>query len=337
MCKKYLLRFTPLEPYFLGGENTFRVDEANRYFASSLPVPTASTIIGALRYMLLELTGTLNTDGRYTDEQKAACDAVIGPKSYRVGGDNNFGKLLSVSPVFLTDGKDFYIKTPRNCKSSCTETQYQAIALSTERYTTSFATPIRLPLAGEFSAKNTVSDQSYMRLSDGLIFNDLFLQVEKVGISKAKLDKAFFKKAYISLKEGFSFAVIAEFEDDVLVQDTFCYMGRERSVFLLKAEPTDISIEEEIQTALAARTNTTFYYVFGDTFVQEQPTFSDYAMFQTAHVRILQSKIERSTLRVTCANEFYHLIRAGSICYADDIRNNFENNYGYNKIIKVEV
>lgn len=337
MSKKYLLRFTPLEPYFLGGENTFRVDERNKYFASSLLIPTATTILGALRYALLELTGTLNTNGKYTQLQKQTCDALIGPKSYCVGGENTFGKIKSISPVFLTDGEAFYVKTPLNCKASCIQTQYQAMELSQERYNTSYGNSIRFPVAGEYSTKDTVSDQSYMRLSDGKIFDDLFLQEERVGIAKSKHDKAFFKKTYILLKEGFSFAAIAEFEEDTPIRNTFCYMGREKSAFLLQAAETDIDIEAEIRTSLLKRTTTPFHYVFGDTFVQEEQSYSDFALLQTAYVRMLQSNIESSVLKVTCVNEFFQLIRAGSVLYADDIRNSFETNFGYNKIIKVEV
>lgn len=337
MSKKYLLRFTPLEPYFLGGENTFRVDERNKYYASSLLIPTASTIIGTLRFTLLELAGVLNTDGKYTAEEKRICDLLIGAGSYSVGRPNSFGKIKSISPVFLSDGKDIYIKTPQNCKASCVGDHYMAIELSQERYCTSFENPIRLPLPGEYSVKSTVSEESYMRLFDGKIVTDLFSWVERVGIAKAKSDKAFFKKRYVSLKKGFSFAVVADLEDDVPLRETFCHMGREKAAFLLSAEETDIDIDLEIQTALSSRTNTAFNYAFGDTFVFENQTFSDFAMLQTVYVRMLRSRVEGDALKVTCANDFYQLMRAGSVFYADDIQSGAETNYGYNRIIKIEV
>ena len=337
MHKKYLLRFTPLEPYFLGGENTFRVDERSKYFISSLLVPSATTILGTLRYVLLEQTGMLRPNGKYTPEQKLACDALIGAQSYCVGGENAFGKLKSISPIFLTDGEALYIKTPQNCKAACTQMTYQAMELSQHRYATSCGSSIRFPLTDDYSAKKPVSDQSYMRLSDGKIFGDLFLREERTGISKSKPDKAFFKKAYISLKEGYSFAVIAEIEADVPLHNTICYMGREKSAFLIQVEETELDIEAEIRSALSARTTTAFYYVFGDTFLEKEVSYSDFAMLQTTHVRMLQSKVESSTLKVTCVNDFYPLVRAGSVLYADDLHNSFETNFGYNKIIEVEV
>lgn len=336
MNKKYLLRFTPLEPYFLGGENTFRVDERSRYYANSLLIPTASTILGALRYMLLEQTGNLNANGKYTDAQKQVCDALIGPGSYCVGGANTFGKIKSISPVFLTDGREFYIKTPQNCQSACTQTQYRALTLGQQRYTTSFGSTIRFPLSGEYSSKHTVSEQSYMRLSDGKILCDLFQSIDRAGISKGKLENAYFKKTYTSLRSGFGFAVIAEFEEDISIRDTFCYMGRERSAFLLQATETDMDIEARIRACLAPRTDTSFYYVFGDTFVEQDITYTDFALLQTAYTRMLRSRIG-SSLQITCTSEFYQLVRAGSVLYADDLRNGFETDFGYNRIIKIEV
>ena len=114
-------------------------------------------------------------------------------------------------------------------------------------------------------------------------------------------------------------------------------MGREKSAFLLQAEETELDIEEEICSSLAARTTTPFYYVFGDTFVEKEVAYSDFALIQTAYVRMLQSKVENSTLKVTCVNDYYPLIRTGSVLYADDLHNSFETNFGYNRIIKVEV
>ena len=42
---KYIIKLTPLEPYFFGGENTFRFDEEeikkSNYFIKSLRVPPA--------------------------------------------------------------------------------------------------------------------------------------------------------------------------------------------------------------------------------------------------------------------------------------------------------
>lgn len=337
MRKRYLLRFTPLESYFLGGENTFRVDERSKYFAISRSVPTATTILGTLRYILLEQNGALNTDGKYTPEQQQICNALIGPKSYCVGGENDFGKLQGVSPIFLTDGREFYIKTPQNCKASCIHTQYQAMAFREKKYATSFGCGIRFPLPEDYSTKDTVSEQSYMRLSDGKIVGDLFMPITKVGIAKSKQSNAFFKKTYFSLKNGFSFAVIAEFDADISIHDTFCHMGREKSAFLLQATETDMNIEQMIRDALAARTTSGFYYVFGDTFVQKAVSYSDFAMLQTEYVRMLRSQVKNNALNVTCSNAFYQLIRSGSVFYGDDLQNDFETHLGYNKIIKIEV
>lgn len=51
---KYLIKLRPLEPYFFGDENTFRIGEENRYYISSILTPAASIILGTFRYELLK-------------------------------------------------------------------------------------------------------------------------------------------------------------------------------------------------------------------------------------------------------------------------------------------
>ncbi len=334
MSRKYLVRFTPIEPYFFGGENTFRVEEKNKYYSSSLLIPSASTILGTMRYILLEQNGLLNTNRRYTNEEKEKCSALIGPHSYNARGSNSFGKIKSVSPLFLTDGKDFYVKTPLNCKSKSIKTQYEPITLSSVGFETSFGST-RFPAEEEFKSKNKVEANSYTRLSDKKIFNNLFLPYEKVGVAKAKNDEAFFKKKYFVLKDGFSFAIVVELEDDVVLENSLCYMGREKSAFILNVEETLVNIEKEISSSLGSVAEEGFFYFFGDTIVAEAATYSDFAMVDTENIRMLQTKTHKEILTTTCITEFYQVIKAGSVTYAQDIKNDNDTSYGFNKIIKI--
>lgn len=336
MSEKYLVRFTPREPYFFGGENTFRTGDTSRYYISSLTEPSASTLIGVLRYVLLEQNGLLKTNGKYSPAEKAACDELIGPSSFTVGKKNSFGKLKSISPLFLTCGSDFYIKTPLNCRASGVGKAYEPFAMSDEAVFTSFGKKMRFPLKDEYKCKNPVSGESFMSLSDRSIIDELFLRTERVGIAKKLKENGFFKKEYCLLKEGFSFAVVIELEDGVKLGDGLCYMGREKSAFSLSVEKTELNIEKLICECLAKASDDEFYYVFGDTFVEETFEYTDFAMIRTDVIRMLSTKTEKDTLKITCCNEFYQVLKAGGVMYANDITVSGDTEYGFNKIVKVE-
>jgi hypothetical protein len=59
MIQSYLLTLEPMEPYFFGNEKTFSFDPKspadNRYFIKSERLPMQTTILGALRYLLMPM------------------------------------------------------------------------------------------------------------------------------------------------------------------------------------------------------------------------------------------------------------------------------------------
>lgn len=354
---KYLIRLTPLEPYFFGGENTFRIKEKNKYYISSLICPSAATIIGMLRYEILKQSGALRTDGKYTRAEKEKCNELVGESSYKVGQKNNFGKLKGITPVFLMNGEDAYIKTPLNHKAN--QTQYTPIVLDDEPYETSDG-EIRVPKEGEFKAKDTVGEDSYFNIRNREINKHIFKYVEKTSNAKAKNEEAFFKKKFCMLSKGFSFAVVADIDEIESANDTsnigreksllfhtsgeepyhdICYMGREKSAFSIQVKAMDFDIENKIKNALKGTVQQEFYYVFGDVFLKEPLKYSDFAMINTSPVRMLSSEIKEKegSLKISCISEVYQVIKAGSIFYADDLSNSAykESRFGFNKIIKI--
>lgn len=326
---KYRITLKPCEAYFFGDENTFRIDQPKEnYFIKSLSVPPAASIIGMLRYVLLEQQGLLKTGRKYTDEDREAMGALIGKVGYCVGEENDLGAVKEISPLFITDEQGaIYIPVPLNHKTS--EETYTPISLTENKYETSFGT-IRLPAEDELDAKKLVGDW-YMNIETGEIIDDMFEHDERVGIDKGKAKEAFFKKSYVRLKKGYSFAFNCEV--DVPLKDTICYMGRERSAFVMTVEESDEDIAQRIESVFDG----SFYYAFGDLIIKNKLAYKDYAMVKTGSVRMLTSKYgEDGRLTVNPDAKHFNVIKSGSVFYAKPDENMFyEDKYGFNKIIKL--
>ena len=61
--RKYLLNIKPLEPYTFGDEKGFSfkgADESGSYIMTSKKMPEQTTIIGMIRYLVLESQGLIN-------------------------------------------------------------------------------------------------------------------------------------------------------------------------------------------------------------------------------------------------------------------------------------
>ena len=196
------------------------------------------------------------------------------------------GVIKSISPLFIIDkeGKK-YIKTPNNHKTS--EKTYTPFKMSSIQTDTSHG-KIHLPEKEEFNPKKTV-DLSFVCTDDNSIAENLFDTDERVCITKDSNKDAFAKKCYCKLKDGYSFAVIAEFEGFEL-SDTVCFMGREKSSFILKAEPFEGEFEPNLPTDDA------FYYAWSDLILKDKPAYNGFAAVSSDSLRVLKSEYENGRL-----------------------------------------
>ena len=68
----YLIKLTPLDKFFFGQKKTFGDDNAN-YFVYSSHFPQQTTLLGLLRYQLLQIAGEdVFKDNKIQDTNKAA-------------------------------------------------------------------------------------------------------------------------------------------------------------------------------------------------------------------------------------------------------------------------
>ena len=353
---RYLIMIKPLAPYFFGSENTFRIgDTSNPYYISSLTVPPQTSIIGMLRYMILEKSGILKSSGNYTSEEKAEINTLIGNKGYEPGsGQDKLGVIQSVSPLFLIDSNgQKYIPLPLNHRFKDGENKYTPLMLCEKPVVTSHG-ELRIP--ENFSAKNTVENQ-YMCVNKdskgntGTIIEQdaIFQYVIQTCNAVHKSEKSFFKKKCVMLKNPFRFAFYADLEDFSLSGNTICYMGRDKSPFAVEIMEDDKGDIYTDACNIEFDGEKNFYYALSDIILKEPISYQNkgdekkdakgYAMVKTETARYLTSKInDNNKLIITRQSCLFNVIKSGSVFYWDD--KSIENlcntdKFGYNQLIKL--
>ena len=119
---RYQIRFTPMEPYFFGNERGLNYPGSmsqyqNLYFVRGENTPLQTTLLGALRFMMLQKHGRkpddfskLKGEDDVKKDKEAGIDSVneeklIGKNSFDPENTQGqgFGVIKKLSPVFLTD------------------------------------------------------------------------------------------------------------------------------------------------------------------------------------------------------------------------------------------
>jgi CRISPR-associated protein Cmr3 len=254
---KYLIKLTPLEPYFFGGERTSgfgkNTKQKQPYYIVSEKVPSQPTLFGTLRYLVLAqnnaLINQVNSDNaenlvgkesfsfdraiRYTNFEpkikNAAeqCSSVwefqkaqtmIKAEYERL--QQAFGVINKISPLFLIKDDVWYVRTPFNHNPG------DKYALK-QTYTP--FTMGNIPGADkiypiDYRSKNGYGG-GYVSLDDKLeIISDdnIFSSVVRMGIDSHRTDKDYDDKSSFFKKERKFLKKGFSFAFIAEVSDSFC-------------------------------------------------------------------------------------------------------------------
>ena len=329
---QFLVRFTPLEPYFFGGDKTFSFEESEKqtYFIFSEILPQQTTFLGALRYFFLP-------EKNPTKVQSYA--HLVGAESFDVTREmpQEFGIIRRLSPFFLLCGEEILVRAPMDHRAE--NEFYTPIG----NFHTMLTSEGEKEYTEDFDAKNGIAD-GFMSLATGRVYptNELISKQEKVrATTDDEGSSKVYPGEYCRLKGGLSFAIFAELDIDpkTILEPSVIYLGQRKSAFSLQffeAEGAWERTEDKISSVLDKKT----VYFFGDALafhsIYEKSSFSvtklvDYRSFMTKEGSIEKGK------------RLYHLIRGGSILRCDEaayeelrLRISVENyqNIGWNHIIR---
>ena len=267
----YLIKLTPLDKFFFGQKKTFGDDNAN-YFVYSSHFPQQTTLLGLLRYQLLQIAGEeVFKDNKIQDTNKAA--KLIGEQSFSpfVKDKLQFGIIQSLSPVFIIDKKkdegkeEYFLPVGKRFQKKKEKAPYSLLHLSCEdecppifesRESQKEKEEAYDPKKGLASC--WLSSKSHTLLNE----EDFFTKDERIGIRKdyegATNDDAFFCQRYYRFKNfkkvvedeeakvckqppvrvhDFCFATVLETEKAIeheKLNGRIVYLGGERQPFLME-------------------------------------------------------------------------------------------------------
>lgn len=277
----YLIKLTPLDKFFFGQKKTFGDDNAN-YFVYSSHFPQQTTLLGLLRYQLLQIAGEeVFKDNKIQDEHKAG--ELIGKQSFSpfVKDKLQFGIIQSLSPVFIIDKKkkdegkeEYFLPVGKRFQKKKEKAPYSLLHLSCEA-----GCP---PIFDEYKPKKGLAS-CWLSSNGTTLLNeeDFFTKDERIGIRKdyegATKDDAFFCQRYYRFnnfkkvvedeeakvckqppvrEHDFCFATVLETEGEIehkKLNGKIVYLGGERQPFLMEVskeeKASDLTIGSSTFTA----------------------------------------------------------------------------------------
>ena len=358
---------TPLEQYAFGDDQGFKYPGEKgtgkeSYLVRSRELPEQTTILGLLRYLVLQDQKMLKTDFQYTEEERARMKQYIGAESFSFSSNElqNFGYIHEISPVFLVNDKEeILIRNPFHNKA---KSGYSPIQME-EGTTDTSAGNIALPKIGEYSAKDGYAS-GYYNLATGEIENNLF-QTNLVSGNRKNAptdsdEDGYFKRELKLLKKGYSFAVFADVEK--LPENAIGYMGKKKCAFSIEMKKVDDidhlwfpvkspSFLQETKKVddidlvgmvreLFKENDDTWYYALSDIVIDKNTSYDNFCIVEEKHQRNLETVYsETSHLKKLRKSEIrYNLIQSGSVFYKScnlELNNKNCEQIGYNKIVQL--
>lgn len=328
--KEYLVSFKPVGPFFFGNEKGFAFSEEDvqRYFIKSDDMPSQSTVLGTLRYMLLPVK---KSDWKYSEEEKTANRNAIGARGFDPeSADADYGIINKVSPLFILargeitvatpfdhiDGNGYYTPFTNYCKDA-------------------FDVDGRIKYYTEdYSSKDGVTS-SFMRVSDGKIIarNEIFISDIRPGLNLDIEGTSFHKREYKRLADGHAFGVFVTLDSDSVPESSVVYMGQGKSAFYV----TFTEQKNTLYSAIASHIRNDVVYCASDVFAE--PRICDDTFFAVTDIKTYRHFCAEGG-NVKKGSMLYRLIKAGSIFiprdkdkFIADLSDKALTKVGYNTLI----
>ena len=327
----YLVKIRPLDLF------SFSTDQKNEYpedsfltgketyFLRSRKMPPQTTVLGMLRYILLDSEGLLKPDFNYSQQERIAMENLIGKASFSFLSDTDeqtFGSIHSLSPLFLINEKgEYLVPNPLNNKSK--SRGYDPIIMATTKNMTSFG-EIYLPLYGQYDAKDN-STEGYYNLTtreiERNIFASYFLVESRKNYPEGKTpddeekEGGLFKREMIAMKKGYSFAVFLD--ADGFPEKSFGKMGKKKTPYLVTSTKQRNDLEAKVQTAFGD--GAVWYYALSDMKPVEPMRPDTFFIADTDYIRNIEMVFEGEThnKKFRKSEQRFNIYKSGCVFYQE--------------------
>ena len=345
---RYLVKLTPMDTFFFGDESKFRKKKKSEksdnnttviadYFQRSAKFPQQTTLLGAMRYFILQQSNLLMSKDDWKDFKKVKqLETAVGTKSFSIDNpDQTYGFLKSISPVYIVNkndqlfepNKQLFIDRDDDADKNeadieFLDNKYKKLKIVKDANQTAFTISNYDEKRGLSHFLTDFNEETTLK------FDDVFMASEKVGITKnpnikeeKKKDKAFYKQVSYRMAEGFSFAFYAEFDDEFKPADNYLQLGAEKSPFRITFEEKNVTNGHAPELPDTIDTNTTYQVVFkSDTYIDEAETSFLYdnllAIISTKSFRFFSSTNGKFKLKDRSTK--YNLIERGSVIFLNE-------------------
>ncbi len=227
MYKTYNTKITvaPINKFYFGGEKTFNTasGEAN-YFAKSNKFPQQTGLLGLLRYAIGSRNGFDKTN--------------IGLTGFRLNGNNDFGHIQYISPLFLESDDKIYFQSGINFQGKKT------LELLKPKLVT-------IPIISQHDKDQTIVYEKYdlkapllncvetvtneLRNEDDF-FDDITREGNSANTMKINDDDGFYKQTFYKFRNNEQFVFYANLIDLTEGWESILKFGGESSMFKVKIE-----------------------------------------------------------------------------------------------------
>jgi len=353
----YQIELTPLGAYYFGDERSFNSPMNANYYVKSRPYPQQSTLLGALRYDILQRHGLLQkTPGKKLDPKAAD---LIGERGFSPEGVGNFKLIRKISAVQLKKDNDIFLQVPMDHKMDRLANKVHEFSyMSLFESHTSMEMPYFEAEPGKAWIAKHGTSYGLIKKESGEDEKILgwegkegpLTPSERVGIIKKREDKddesAFYRQKRYRMKEGWSFVFCAEIDDEGKKE---CYsqqpestfpIGGERVPFHLKAhriggQPTELQklslkptedLSRVVLTSDAYVEDVSALLECVDTAIMDGPKDFRAIMTkvkQTEQYNNLTARQEANQIHRAGFSGLYQLVPRGSVFYVE--KNNWKS------------
>jgi CRISPR-associated protein Cmr3 len=325
----YQIKITPAEYFFFGSEK-HNDDLSTNYYVASNNYPQQTTLLGMLRYFLLEQNDLLTSN----DIKPDAGDVkkLIGEKSFCIGEDNSFGKIESISQLYFNNGIENFAFAP---------------------FDIYFEIDNNFTLKKDNKLFNAKDHQKFIKeyligqKTDNIIpLDSIIKDREQIGNKKFSKDKGFYKQVLKQLEKNWAFVIDADVDVEIdCTQKYHIPFGGEKSFFTLDFVKQSPFVEE----LTIKKYNRAGFFILvctSDCFVDEEHLKKTcFAVNQHSSFRNLQSTINTKSYNNLPRDGDIktglkrsgrlQLLKRGSVLYFKDavILKEFQNSLDVNYLI----
>lgn len=338
----YQIKITPVEYYFFGSEKHTE-DLTTNYFVESNDYPQQTTLLGLLRYFLLQKSNLLVGKNLPKDKQGDAKD-LIGTQSFDYNSSaNTFGKISSISALYFNNDKTNFFFAPMDIQFNINND-----FILSDKENKVYSAKKHSHLITQY----LISEDSKQIIELSKIIESIPQVGNEKGDKGETKENAFYKQKMKRLANGWSFVVDAEIDEEINEnKDYFLPFGGEKCFFKLNFKK-----QAALLTNYPSSHSRNIFSILclSDCFADGNCIKElEFAVTNYVSYRNLKSKLstqnfnalkkEKDSEQGITRSERYQLLQRGSVLYfsdiekgklfADNLKNTNGSTIGFNHII----